>query len=111
MTVEILYFDGCPNYQATRTLVERVAAEMGVQPEIRMVEVTDFEAAERLRFLGSPTVRVDGRDVEPGADQRDQFMLACRVYRRDDGFSGQPLEGWLRDQLWGSYPDPAVAAE
>ena len=62
--VEILYFDGCPNHEPARELVEQVAAELGLQAEIELVEVADAETATRLRFLGSPSVRVDGRDVE-----------------------------------------------
>ena len=99
MIVEILYFEGCPNHEPTRQLVERVSAALGVSPEIRMVEVPDIEAAERLRFLGSPSVRVQGHDVEPGADDREQFVLACRVYRLDSGTSGRPDADWLRDAL------------
>jgi hypothetical protein len=99
MLVEILYFDGCPNYLAVRDLVERLNAEGGVDAEIRMVEVPDVETAERLRFLGSPSVRVDGHDVEPGTDDRDRFMLACRVYMLASGVSGQPDERWLRSAL------------
>jgi len=99
MRVEILYFDGCPNYGAARALVERVSEELGVRPEIRMIEVPDVETAGRQRFLGSPTVRVDGRDIEPGADDREGFTLACRVYKLESGYSGQPDERWLRDAL------------
>jgi hypothetical protein len=99
MTVEILYFDDCPNHKDAQALVERVKDELGVEGETRMVEVTDPDAAERLRFLGSPTVRVDGHDIEPGADERDQYVLACRIYKHDNGFSGLPDEHWLRDAL------------
>ncbi len=77
--VEILYFAGCPNHEAARALVERVAADLEVQPDIDLVEVPDADAATRLRFLGSPTVRVNGRDVEPGAEERGDFVFACRV--------------------------------
>ena len=62
--VEILYFDGCPHHEQTTSRVERVAAELGLRPEIRLVKVADAEAAARQRFLGSPTVRVNGEDVE-----------------------------------------------
>ena len=99
MVVEILFFEGCPNHEAARELVDRVAGELGLRPEVRLVEVPDVETAERLRFLGSPTIRVDGRDIEPGADARTEFMLACRVYRTDGGVSGRPDERWLRDVL------------
>ena len=58
--VEILYFEGCPNYEPARALVERLARELDLEPEIELIEVADPEAAVALRFLGSPTVRVEG---------------------------------------------------
>lgn len=99
MIVEILYFDGCPNYASARALVERVSDELGLRTEIQMVEILDPETAERLRFLGSPTIRVDGRDVEPGAETLEHFTLACRVYRNGSALSGLPDERWLRQAL------------
>ena len=97
--VAILYFDGCPNHEPARALVERVAAELQLEPTIDLVAVADADAAAELRFLGSPTVRVDGRDVEPGASERDEFVLSCRVYRTERGLGGQPDEAWIRDAL------------
>jgi hypothetical protein len=97
--VEILYFDGCPNHEAARGVVERVARELQVEPQIDGVQVPDATAAARLQFLGSPTVRVDGRDIEPGADERGDFVFSCRVYRSERGFSGQPDARWVREAL------------
>lgn len=97
--VEILYFEGCPNHEPARSLVERIAADLEVEPEVDLVEVPDLDAATELRFLGSPTVRVNGRDVEPGAERRREFVLSCRVYRTERGFSGQPAEAWIRQAL------------
>ena len=97
--VEILYFEGCPNHAEAHALVERIAAELRVDPDIHDVEVPDAEAATRFRFLGSPTVRVNGQDVEPGADERTKHVYACRVYRGEHGYSGQPDERWVRDAL------------
>lgn len=97
--VEILYFEGCPNHEAAQALVERVAAELRVEHELTLVCIPDPEAAEERRFLGSPTVRVDGRDVEPGAEERDDYVLACRVYRVERGLSGQPDPDWIREAL------------
>lgn len=97
--VEILTFDGCPNREPTRALVERVASELEVETAVELVDVPDAAAAARLRFLGSPTVRVEGVDVEPGAEARDDVALACRVYRGEHGPSGQPDERWVRAAL------------
>ena len=97
--VKILYFDGCPNHEPARALVERVAAELGLHAKIELIEVADADSASRLRFLGSPSVRVEGRDVEPGADERSEFVLSCRVYRSERGLVGQPEADWLRSAL------------
>lgn len=97
--VEVLYFEGCPNHEPARALVERLASELRVEPEIELVEVADAEAAVKLRFLGSPTVRVDGVDVEPGAEERRDFAFSCRIYRSDGGAAEQPAEGWVREAL------------
>ena len=97
--MHILFFAGCPNYEKTREMVEAASSAAGVVSELRLTEVTSQAEAERLRFLGSPSVRVDGRDVEPGADERETFVLACRIYRTDAGVTGQPAEEWLQAAL------------
>jgi len=106
--IEILGFDGCPNIEPTRALIERIASELGLEPVLEIVDVPDSEAAVNLRFLGSPTVRVNGIDIEPGTDARTDYVFACRVYRTAEGISGRPSEAWLRDALGGSA---ATAAE
>src|SRR5215831_5635750 len=99
--VELLYFEGCPNWQQTRATVERVSSELRVETNLHLVEVCDPDAAIKARFLGSPTVRVDGRDIELGADDRQEYVFACRVYKTEAGLSGQPAERWLRAALMG----------
>ena len=97
--VEILYFEGCPNCGPARVLVERLGRALRVEPQIELVEVADPEAAVALRFLGSPTVRVDGVDVEPGAEERRDFAFSCRIYRSKGGAFEQAEESWVRDAL------------
>lgn len=97
--IEVLTFVGCPNAQPTIELVERVFLELGANGELLLVQVKDADEAEAQRFLGSPTVRVDGRDIEPGADERTDFAFSCRIYRTEHGSSGQPSEDWLRSAL------------
>ena len=97
--VEILSFSGCPHAGAAYELVESVAAELGLDPEIEVIEVSDNEQAAALRFLGSPTVRIGGRDVEPGSAPRRDYVLACRIYCGDEGASGLPRREWIREAL------------
>ena len=70
MTIEVLYFDGCPSYEALVPHLQQLLSERGVAADVALRRVDSDADAQRLRFLGSPTVRVDGRDVEPGADAR-----------------------------------------
>src|SRR5262249_5609977 len=97
--VEILYFDGCPNHKPAVALVERLSRELGIEPELRLVNVADQEAARRLRFLGSPTIRIGGVDVDPRTEERDDYALSCRIFRTDNGVVGQPDERWVREAL------------
>jgi hypothetical protein len=97
--VEVLTFEGCPHAQPALDLVERVVAELGLDATVGRIDVPDLETAERHRFLGSPTIRVNGRDIEPGAEERSEFVLSCRIYRTDGNLKGEPDERWLRDAL------------
>jgi len=84
--VEILYFDGCPNHEPALATVERVDRELGTNADVRLVNVPDHATAERVRFLGSPTVRVDGVDVDyenlPAAE-RAAFTTFARDLQAD----------------------------
>ena len=106
MTVELLYFEGCPNHEALLPHLERLLRDAQISSRIELREIPDHDAAERERFLGSPTVRVDGRDVEPGADAREDFGLKCRLYRVPSGLRGAPLDEWVLEAL--SHPSPSA---
>ena len=78
--IEILYFEGCPNHEPATALAREVVRDLGLAAEIREVEVKEPEDAAKLRFLGSPSIRIDGADVEPSARSRTNFGFACRTY-------------------------------
>ena len=65
MEVEILYFDGCPNYREAQATLEMILSQADVSAEVRPVAVNADEEARRLKFPGSPTLRVDGEDLFP----------------------------------------------
>ncbi|MGH2997011.1 MAG: DF family (seleno)protein [Gaiellaceae bacterium] len=84
MNVELFFWDGCPSYPEAEELLADVLRERGLHVAIERREVRTQAEAERLRFPGSPTIRVDGRDVDAkGATARP--ALACRIYRLPDG--------------------------
>jgi hypothetical protein len=97
--IEVLYVEGCPNYREALALVKRVRAELGIDAELRTTLISEQAVAEQARFPGSPTVRVDGHDVEPGSEPPAEYTLACRLYRLEHRFAGQPDERWVREAL------------
>ena len=92
MKVELLYFDGCPCAERLLPRLRELLRDAGAEEalELRRIESPEHAAAER--FLGSPSVRVDGVDVEPGADARTDFALACRLY---DDAEHLPRNEWI----------------
>ena len=100
MRIEVLVFDGCPNAEPAVQLARDVAGEAGIDPEIEVVRITDLEAAQTQRFLGSPSIRIEGADVEPGADGRPP-AYACRIYQGAGGPSGLPDREWVVGALCG----------
>lgn len=89
MDIVLRYFDGCPNWETARVRVLQALNQLGdasVEPVLERV-VSD-EDAQRLRFSGSPTILLDGRDLFAGSDAH--FGLTCRVYITPEGFAGSP---------------------
>lgn len=97
--IEILIFAGCPNGEPAAELVEQAVRSTGIEATVTITNVETRQAALTERFLGSPTIRVAGVDIEPGADTRTDFVLSCRVYRTAEGFRGLPDERWLTAAL------------
>jgi hypothetical protein len=82
--IDFLYWSGCPSHPEARELLGEVLAAHGVEAEVVEREVTNDEEAQELAFPGSPTIRVDGRDIDPqGASARP--ALTCRIYHLPDG--------------------------
>lgn len=99
MKVELLYLHGCPSHAALEPRLEHLLGEAGVDATIVQRTVGSAEAASAEAFLGSPTVRIDGVDVEPGAGERGDFGLKCRLYRTPSGLSPVPPDRWILDAV------------
>jgi hypothetical protein len=98
-TIELLYWDGCPSHPEALELLRSVMDERAIELDVVLREVRTEEEAAELRFPGSPTIRVDGRDVDPaGAGARP--ALTCRIYLLEDGrVSPVPDRKQLEDAL------------
>jgi hypothetical protein len=97
--VELLFWEGCPSHPAALADLRAAMAELDLDPdELTVREVQTDAGAERERFVGSPTIRIDGVDVQDPGDE--PVGLTCRIYRRRDGrISPTPDPADVRDAL------------
>jgi hypothetical protein len=99
MNVEFLFWEGCPSHPKALADLRAVMIELGLDPDAVVVrEVHTDAGAEREHFVGSPTIRIDGVEIQPPGDE--PFGLTCRVYHRRDGrISPTPDPADVRDAL------------
>ena len=94
--VELLFWDGCPSHPQALADLRAAMSDLGLDPDTVLVrEVDTDQRAERERFVGSPTIRIDGRDVDP-AGAGEPAGLTCRISRLPDG---RPSPVPTREQL------------
>ncbi len=92
MKVEVLYVAECPSHPAAVKLVRDVLNSEGVVAEVREVLVRDDSMAADLVFSGSPTIRINGRDVAGESSQAQAFALSCRLYPGSAEIGLPPVE-------------------
>ncbi len=99
MKIELLYWDGCPSHPEAKALLEAALAEVSLDAHIALREIATPEEAEAESFPGSPTIRIDGRDVDPPAGGA-RPSLSCRIYGRPDGRSSPvPTKDQIKEAL------------
>jgi hypothetical protein len=83
--IQLLWWEGCPSWERALGMLRGAMREAGLDPgAVEVIEIRDDADAARLGFPGSPTIRVDGRDVQPPGPE-EPGGLTCRVYRLRDG--------------------------
>jgi hypothetical protein len=97
MQIDLMYFDGCPSWEGALENLKAALEAEGLQADIRLVKVEDNDEAARLKFLGSPSFRVDGADW--WGEERKRYNLSCRVYPTPEGMKGAPTTEMLREKL------------
>ena len=99
MTIELLYVPGCPNYEPALQGIREALKEERLSVEVSQTAVRDQAMAKAIGFLGSPTIRVNGMDVEPGARTAGEFGMCCRTYTGPGGRKGTPSIDLIRQAL------------
>jgi hypothetical protein len=99
MKIEVLYFDGCPNHKPALERVRQVLAEESLFAEVLEVNVSEPSIAQKIGFLGSPSIRVNGLDVEPEARKERAYGMMCRTYAANGRREGLPSHDMLRQAM------------
>ena len=100
MKIEVLYFDECPNYSPAVDRIKDVLKEEGLSAEITEVRVGDESSARAIGFLGSPSIHINGRDIEPAARSSKDFGMMCRTYMEGGKRLGLPSRESIRAAIW-----------
>ncbi|MFQ5814976.1 MAG: DUF2703 domain-containing protein [Candidatus Hydrothermarchaeaceae archaeon] len=98
MKIELLYFDGCPTYKTTIKDL-RALLKKGIEEEVKLIRVGSEQEAEKLRFLGSPTVRINDLDIEEEARDSEAYGLKCRIYMTEEGITPSPPKDMILKAL------------
>jgi hypothetical protein len=98
--VEVLVSSNCPNVSLALERIRQAAASIGLAGLTpTLVQIDTASHAVDARFLGSPSVRVAGRDVEPGVEDRSDFGLQCRLYSFAGALDHAPPVEWIASSL------------
>ncbi len=97
MNIELLYFDGCPSWRAALENLRAALSELDMQAEVHLWRIGSDEEAVAARFVGSPTIRVDGEDLFPPT--HSDYAMGCRIYATPEGLRGWPTAEMLRVAL------------
>jgi len=99
LKIELLYFDGCPNHEITLTNLRDVLSEAGLKDKIEIINVERPEDAEKNHFLGSPSIRINGKDLEIAEDETTEYSMRCRRYKNGDVIGGFPSKELIKRKL------------
>jgi hypothetical protein len=100
MRIEVLYLEDCPNHLPAMARLRTVLHQEGLPAEVSEIEVSDASAARAFKFFGSPTIRINGLDIDAGSRTVTETGFACRRYS-----GGLPSEEMIRIALreaWGN---------
>ena len=97
--VELLWFHDCPNHPAARALLDELLGALAPGATVDEIDATDPAVAQHHRFPGSPTIRIDGRDVDPSFQDSGDYTPRCRLYRTSAGLGGLPERAWIESAI------------
>ena len=99
MKIEFLYFDGCPNHETALTGLKEVLSEAGQKDNIEIINIKNPEDVTIHRFLGSPSIRINDKDLEIDEDESTEYSMRCRRYKNGELMEGFPSMELIKANL------------
>lgn len=102
MNIELLYFERCPHYKLALELLRKTLEANQILSPVKQINIKTEEMAKEMRFPGSPTIRIDGQDVEPAScssNPSNDFGIRCRIYNVNGVPKGLPPADWIIDAV------------
>ncbi|MCX7993556.1 MAG: hypothetical protein N2651_07780 [Fimbriimonadales bacterium] len=98
MRIELLYYPECPSHERALELIYEALAQESATAEVEVIRIDTQAQAEAYHFIGSPTIRIDGRELQPQPNL--PYRLTCRAFLREDGrLSPLPSLSMLREAI------------
>jgi hypothetical protein len=99
LKIELLYFEGCPGHEPALNALKDVLKEEEVGASVKSINVNSDDLVINHRFLGSPSIRIDGMDIEIESRSINDFGQKCRIYDNNGVPSGIPPKNMIRQAI------------
>ena len=96
--LELLYFDGCPSWKKALENLQTALDIVGIKSDVNLIHIETQEEAVKHKFTGSPTIRLNGKDIFPTG--LTDYALGCRVYPSSEGYIGWPTKDMLLEYFY-----------
>lgn len=110
MRIQVFTGRGCTHLDDISKLVAESVAEAGSELQLETIQLADYEEAKARKCFGSPTIRVDGVDIEYGDREPLEYTTGCRYYNTPDGWKPLPHRSLLVTAIKRARSRPARPA-
>lgn len=103
MKIQLLYFSGCPSYKEGLENLKQALRELGLKEDFEMINIETDEMAKEYQFIGSPTIRINERDIDLRArGAQVTGFKGCRIYQTEKGILGAPTVEMIKKAAQGA---------
>lgn len=100
LKIQLLHTESCHSYQEALVGIKEALKELGLSAELEVIPVDSPEKARDYKFPGSPTIKINGLDLEPELEATENFSInACRTYIFEGSLYHYPPKEMLLEML------------